>query len=103
MVIISDKNLSYIETNYADTDVPCSVVVWQVLIPPKDLTEKLKKEAGDPKEVLKQVNNRVLWAKHQELEKKKVEEKKEKERGKTKQCYLVLAVVGKSMWVFCLL
>lgn len=56
-----------------------------MLIPPKDLTEKLKKEGDDPKEILKQVNHRVLWAKHQEQEKKKVEAKKEKERGEFHQ------------------
>jgi len=52
----------------------------KVLIPPKDLSEQLQNAADDPKEVLKQVNHRVLWAKHQEQEKRKVEEKKEKER-----------------------
>ena len=43
--------------------------------------EKLRKESDNPKQILKLVNDRVLWAKHQELEKRKVEEKKEKERG----------------------
>ncbi|TRY62231.1 hypothetical protein DNTS_024370 [Danionella cerebrum] len=52
----------------------------KVLIPPKGLLVKLKKEAENPKEVLDQVRYRVEWAKFQERERKKEEEEREKER-----------------------
>ncbi|NXH86514.1 SF3A1 factor, partial [Edolisoma coerulescens] len=52
----------------------------KILIPPKGLLLKLKKEAENPKEVLDQVYYRVEWAKFQERERKKEEEEKEKER-----------------------
>ncbi|NXA55303.1 SF3A1 factor, partial [Nothocercus julius] len=52
----------------------------KILIPPKGLLMKLKKEAENPKEVLDQVYYRVEWAKFQERERKKEEEEKEKER-----------------------
>uniref|UniRef100_A0A803Y8T9 Splicing factor 3a subunit 1 n=1 Tax=Meleagris gallopavo TaxID=9103 RepID=A0A803Y8T9_MELGA len=52
----------------------------KILIPPKGLLIKLKKEAENPKEVLDQVYYRVEWAKFQERERKKEEEEKEKER-----------------------
>lgn len=60
----------------------------QVLIPPKDLMQKLRIDSADPKEVLNQVQYRVLWAKHQEQEKKKEEDAKEKERGMTTGFFL---------------
>lgn len=43
---------------------------------------KLKLESENPKEIVKLVQNRVLWAKHKEQEKRKEQEVKEKERGK---------------------
>lgn len=52
----------------------------KVLIPPKGLLLKLKKEAENPREVLDQVRYRVEWAKFQERERKKEEEEREKER-----------------------
>uniref|UniRef100_A0A8C9TD99 Splicing factor 3A subunit 1 n=1 Tax=Scleropages formosus TaxID=113540 RepID=A0A8C9TD99_SCLFO len=52
----------------------------KILIPPKGLLLKLKKEAENPKEVLDQVRYRVEWAKFQERERKKEEEEREKER-----------------------
>uniref|UniRef100_A0A6J0U6T9 Splicing factor 3A subunit 1 isoform X1 n=1 Tax=Pogona vitticeps TaxID=103695 RepID=A0A6J0U6T9_9SAUR len=52
----------------------------KILIPPKGLIIKLKKEAENPKEVLDQVCYRVEWAKFQERERKKEEEEKERER-----------------------
>lgn len=52
----------------------------KILIPPKGLFTKLKKEAENPREVLDQVCYRVEWAKFQERERKKEEEEKEKER-----------------------
>ncbi|KTG33140.1 hypothetical protein cypCar_00040361 [Cyprinus carpio] len=52
----------------------------KVLIPPKGLFLKLKKEAENPREVLDQVRYRVEWAKFQERERKKEEEEREKER-----------------------
>ncbi|ROL41607.1 Splicing factor 3A subunit 1 [Anabarilius grahami] len=52
----------------------------KVLIPPKGLLLKLKKEAENSREVLDQVRYRVEWAKFQERERKKEEEEREKER-----------------------
>lgn len=52
----------------------------KILIPPKDLLNKLKKEAESPKEILDQVKYRVEWVKHQERERRKEEEAQEKER-----------------------
>ncbi|KAG8146142.1 hypothetical protein E2320_012532, partial [Naja naja] len=52
----------------------------KILIPPKGLIIKLKKEAENPKEVLDQACYRVEWAKFQERERKKEEEEKERER-----------------------
>uniref|UniRef100_A0A3Q3RTM5 Splicing factor 3a, subunit 1 n=1 Tax=Mastacembelus armatus TaxID=205130 RepID=A0A3Q3RTM5_9TELE len=52
----------------------------KILIPPKGLLTKLKKEAENPKEVMDQVRYRVEWAKFQERERKKEEEEREKER-----------------------
>uniref|UniRef100_A0A3Q1J7C0 Splicing factor 3A subunit 1 n=1 Tax=Anabas testudineus TaxID=64144 RepID=A0A3Q1J7C0_ANATE len=52
----------------------------KILIPPKGLLTKLKKEADNPKEVMDQVRYRVEWAKFQERERKKEEEEREKER-----------------------
>ncbi|XP_053324530.1 splicing factor 3A subunit 1 [Spea bombifrons] len=52
----------------------------KILIPPKGLLPKLKKEAENPTEVLDQVRYRVEWAKFQERERKKEEEEKERER-----------------------
>uniref|UniRef100_A0A3B3YYN7 Uncharacterized protein n=1 Tax=Poecilia mexicana TaxID=48701 RepID=A0A3B3YYN7_9TELE len=52
----------------------------KILIPPKGLLIKLKKEAENPKEVMDQVRYRVEWAKYQERERKKEEEEREKER-----------------------
>uniref|UniRef100_G3PDT7 Splicing factor 3A subunit 1 n=1 Tax=Gasterosteus aculeatus aculeatus TaxID=481459 RepID=G3PDT7_GASAC len=52
----------------------------KILIPPKGLLIKLKKEAENPREVMDQVKYRVEWAKFQERERKKEEEEREKER-----------------------
>ncbi|MBN3280573.1 SF3A1 factor, partial [Polyodon spathula] len=52
----------------------------KVLIPPKGLLQKMKREAENPREVLDQVRYRVEWAKFQERERKKEEEEREKER-----------------------
>uniref|UniRef100_A0A672JPN5 Splicing factor 3A subunit 1 n=1 Tax=Salarias fasciatus TaxID=181472 RepID=A0A672JPN5_SALFA len=52
----------------------------KILIPPKGLLTKLKKEAENPREVMDQVRYRVEWAKFQERERKKEEEEREKER-----------------------
>ncbi|KAM9475200.1 splicing factor 3A subunit 1 isoform 2-T2 [Clarias gariepinus] len=52
----------------------------KILIPPKGLLQKLKREAENPREVLDQVKYRVEWAKYQERERKKEEEEREKER-----------------------
>jgi splicing factor 3A subunit 1 len=52
----------------------------KILIPPKDLLGKLKKEAETSKEVMDVVKYRMEWIKHQERERKREEEEKEKER-----------------------
>uniref|UniRef100_A0A8C3G7T3 Splicing factor 3a, subunit 1 n=1 Tax=Cyclopterus lumpus TaxID=8103 RepID=A0A8C3G7T3_CYCLU len=52
----------------------------KILIPPKGLLTKLKREAENPREVMDQVRYRVEWAKFQERERKKEEEEREKER-----------------------
>ncbi|KAJ8379484.1 hypothetical protein SKAU_G00002620 [Synaphobranchus kaupii] len=52
----------------------------KILIPPKGLLLKLKREAENPRDVLDQVRYRVEWAKFQERERKKEEEEREKER-----------------------
>ncbi|XP_015757556.1 PREDICTED: splicing factor 3A subunit 1-like [Acropora digitifera] len=52
----------------------------KVLIPPSDVKEKLLKDAHNPKEILDRVMYRVEWIRHQEREKKKLEDEKEKER-----------------------
>lgn len=54
---------------------------FQVLIPPKDLQNKLR-EASAMKAVLDEVQYRVEWEKLQEKKRKKEEEAKERERGK---------------------
>ncbi|KAG7273787.1 hypothetical protein CRUP_012805 [Coryphaenoides rupestris] len=52
----------------------------KILIPPKGLLQKMKREAENPREVMDQVRYRVEWAKYQERERKKEEEEREKER-----------------------
>lgn len=52
----------------------------KILIPPKDLLGKLKKESDDYHEVLGHAKYRVEWAKFQEREKRKEEEAVERER-----------------------
>lgn len=52
----------------------------KILIPPKDLINKLKQEADTPKLVLDQVKYRVEWTKHQEAIKRREEEEAERER-----------------------
>ncbi|XP_014777948.1 splicing factor 3A subunit 1 [Octopus bimaculoides] len=52
----------------------------KILIPPKDLGNKLKKESQVSKHILEQVKYRVEWAKYQERERRKEEDALEKER-----------------------
>lgn len=52
----------------------------KILIPPKDLINKLKKESQSIKHTLDQVKYRVEWAKFQERERRKEEDALEKER-----------------------
>eukprot|EP00057_Strongylocentrotus_purpuratus_P034401 XP_795042.3 PREDICTED: splicing factor 3A subunit 1 [Strongylocentrotus purpuratus] len=52
----------------------------KVLIPPKDLHEKLTEEGATRKVVMEQVSHRVEWEKHQERLRKKDEEERERER-----------------------
>lgn len=52
----------------------------KILIPPKDLLNKLKKESQTLKHTLDQVKYRVEWAKFQERERRKEEDALEKER-----------------------
>ena len=52
----------------------------KVLIPPKDLQNKLNFEADNRAHVLEQVSYRVAWLEHQEAARRKQEEALEKER-----------------------
>lgn len=52
----------------------------KILIPPKDLLDKLQTESFDYKFVLNQVKYRVEWQRHQDREKRKEEEAIERER-----------------------
>ncbi|XP_064080523.1 splicing factor 3A subunit 1-like [Macrobrachium nipponense] len=52
----------------------------KVLIPPKDLMKRLTEEAQSPQAVMKQVNQRVEWERHQAAVRKKEEEDAERER-----------------------
>ncbi|EDO28442.1 predicted protein [Nematostella vectensis] len=52
----------------------------KVLIPPANIKEKLKEDIHDPHKVLDRVKYRVEWVKHQEKEKQKLEDEREKER-----------------------
>ncbi|KAH3810266.1 hypothetical protein DPMN_138656, partial [Dreissena polymorpha] len=51
-----------------------------ILIPPKDLQEKLKRECEEYQTVLEQVKYRVDWARYQEMQRRKEEEALERER-----------------------
>ncbi|CAF0750721.1 unnamed protein product [Didymodactylos carnosus] len=53
----------------------------KVLIPPKDLMNKLKAEVDHPQKVMDDVNYRVEWVRHQVREKAREEEAFEKERA----------------------
>ncbi|KAG8194724.1 hypothetical protein JTE90_026374 [Oedothorax gibbosus] len=52
----------------------------KILIPPKDLMNKLKVEAESPKPILDQVKYRVEWTRQQEAIKRREEEEAERER-----------------------
>merc|ERR1719350_887872 len=52
----------------------------KVLIPPKDLQNKLNFEADDKESVMEQVQYRVAWLEHQEAARRKQEEALERER-----------------------
>lgn len=52
----------------------------KVLIPPKDLMKRLKEEAQSAHAVMKQVNQRVEWERHQAAVRKREEEDAERER-----------------------
>nr|XP_027216337.1 splicing factor 3A subunit 1-like [Penaeus vannamei] len=52
----------------------------KVLIPPKDLMKRLTEEAQSYKAVMKQVNQRVDWERHQAAVRKREEEDAERER-----------------------
>jgi len=57
----------------------------KILIPPKDLLGRLRKESapGQPsmKVIMDQVKYRANWLRHQEAQRRREEEKIEKERG----------------------
>ena len=52
----------------------------KILLPPRDIVEKLKKEIENPYNILKDVAYRVEWEKIQQREKAKMDEMAEKER-----------------------
>ena len=52
----------------------------KVLIPPKDMMKKLHADAQDEKAVKEQIAYRVRWIRHQEAQKRRMEEEAERER-----------------------
>lgn len=58
----------------------------KILIPPKDLLNKLRAESSEGRTsmnlVLEQMKYRANWQKHQEAQRRREEEKVEKERGR---------------------
>ena len=52
----------------------------KILLPPKDLVDKLRKEVDNPYNILRHVTYRVEWEKIQQREKAKVDEMAEMER-----------------------
>lgn len=57
------------------------IIILQVLIPPKDLINRLREESTNPQVVLDQVKYRADWQRHQEAQKRKEEMIIEKERS----------------------
>jgi splicing factor 3A subunit 1 len=53
----------------------------KVLIPPKELNKLLQQDARDPKRVLRDSTYRAEWQRHEEKQRKKIEEAEERERG----------------------
>ncbi|XP_072045442.1 splicing factor 3A subunit 1-like [Amphiura filiformis] len=53
----------------------------KVLIPPKDLANRLQKASDNNRSVMDKVQYRVQWEKHQEMQRKKEEEQRAKERA----------------------
>jgi len=74
----------------------------KVLIPPKDLQNKLNFEADNRAHVLEQVAYRVAWLEHQEAARKKQEEALEKERVSYAQVdwhnFVVVETVDYQSW-----
>lgn len=52
----------------------------KILIPPKDIVERLRKEIDEPKSVLDAVKYRVEWERHQRRMREREEAEAEKER-----------------------
>lgn len=52
----------------------------KVLLPPSDLTKKLRESTDEPFKVMDFVQHRVDWAKYQDRERRKEEEERERER-----------------------
>jgi splicing factor 3A subunit 1 len=64
----------------------------KILIPPKGLLNKLQNETTSPQRLLDRVNHRYYWARHQERQRKKLEEEAEKERGLCGYLYQFMTV-----------
>ncbi len=60
----------------------------KILIPSKELLNKLSTDINNQQKVMDEVNYRVEWVKHQLRERAKEEEAVEKERGLIKKNYL---------------
>ena len=69
-------------------------VIWQpytkVLIPPKDMMKKLHTECVDEKAVKEQIAYRVRWIRHQEAQKRRMEEEAERERVSYAQVIMII-------------
>lgn len=74
----------------------------KVLIPPKDLMQRLELEEADEKLVLDDVDYRVRWIKHEEQKRRRIEEEAERERVSYAQIdwhnFVVVETVDYQQW-----
>jgi len=74
----------------------------KVLIPPKDMMKKLHADAQDEKAVKEQIAYRVRWIRHQEAQKRRMEEEAERERVSYAQVdwhnFVVVETVDYQQW-----
>ena len=74
----------------------------KVLIPPKDMMKKLHSECVDEKAIKEQIAYRVRWIRHQEAQKRRMEEEAERERVSYAQVdwhnFVVVETVDYQQW-----